>query len=187
MKITVAIDWQNDFATGSLGNPAVVAADKRVAERIRRNKAQGSLFVRTYDTHKDNYMNTKEGKFLPIPHCIEGTHGWQFYGETGKALDEIDDIHIYNVHKATFAMSPSDMLDVLEWLRLNGIKEKDITHIEFVGTVSNICVISNMCVFQGAFPNAVIEVNPNLIISNYPPAHQAALEVMKTLQVQFID
>ena len=187
MKITVAIDWQVDFANGTLGNPAVVAADKRVAERIRRNAKQGSLFVQTYDTHHNNYMNTKEGKYLPIIHCVEGTPGWEFYGETAKALDEIDDIRRYRVHKATFAMSPADMLDVLEWLRLNGIKATDITHIEFVGTVSNICVISNMCVFQGAFPNAVIEVNPNLIIGNYPPAHQAVLEVMKTLQVQFID
>ena len=187
MKLTVVVDWQVDFADGALGNPAVVAADSRLAERIRNNAKSGSLFVQTYDTHSNNYMNTKEGRYLPIPHCIHGTNGWEYYGETAKALDEIDDVKRYRVHKATFAMSPADMLDVLEWLRLNNIKEKDITHIEFVGTVSNICVISNMCVFQGAFPNAVIEVNPNLIISNYHPAHQSALEVMKTLQVQFIE
>lgn len=187
MKLTVVVDWQNDFATGTLGTPAVVNADARVAERIRKNNQAGSLFIQTYDTHKENYLKTKEGKHLPIEHCIEGTPGWEYYGDVGQAMSEIDDVRKYIVRKKTFPMSPSNMMDILNWMGTNGIKESDIETIEFVGTVSNICVISNMCVLQGTFPNATIEVNPNLIISNYPPAHEAALEVMKTLQVQFIE
>ena len=85
------------------------------------------------------------------------------------------------IDKATFGVHPTQMLELMTWL-----EGAEVTEIEFVGLVSNICVISNICVFQGAFPNAQILVDPNLIASFDPKTHAAVLEVMAGLQVNFI-
>ena len=85
------------------------------------------------------------------------------------------------VSKSTFPVHPRDMVDLLDW-----IGDNEITHIEFVGLVSNICVISNLCVFQGAFPLAQTVVSPDLIASHDPKAHDAVLEVMRGLQVELL-
>ena len=142
----------------------------------------GDYIVQTMDTHEVNYLSTREGKHLPVMHCITGTDGWETYGETAKAIDEAKNSPRFRrIHKATFPVHPQDMLDLLAW-----VGEKEITEMEFVGLVSNICVISNICVFQGAFPLAQVLVDPNLIASHDPEAHEAVLEVMRGLQVEFL-
>ena len=187
MKLLAVIDYQVDFITGTLGFPGAEKMDVEIAKKIREYIANGHVVVQTMDTHHSDYMYTREGKHLPVMHCEYGTTGWETYGETGNAVKEIEDsVQFYRINKESFGCHPFRMVDMLDWLSLNNIDHCDVTEIEFVGLVSNICVISNMCVFQGAFPNAQIVVNPNLIASFDSKAHEAVLEVMKGLQVQFI-
>ena len=178
MKMLVVVDYQKDFVDGALGFPGAEKLDAGIAAKIRAYGAQGDLIVQTMDTHQPDYLTTREGKHLPVLHCIAGTDGWQTYGETAKAMN---DVSFMQIDKATFGVHPAQMMELMTWLE--GAK---VTEIEFVGLVSNICVISNICVFQGAFPNAQILVDPNLIASFDPKTHAAVLEVMAGLQVNFI-
>ena len=182
MKMLVVVDYQKDFVDGSLGFPGAEVLDGGIATKIRAYSEAGNWVVQTMDTHTPNYLTTREGKHLPVLHCVQGTEGWETYGETAKAIEEAKSQgRFIQIHKATFGVHPKDMTTVLEW-----VGAEQITEIEFVGLVSNICVISNICVFQGAFPDAQILVDPNLIASHDPKAHAAVLEVMGGLQVAFI-
>ena len=191
MKMLVVVDYQNDFVNKAiLGFNGAEKLDVGIAAKIREYKERGDFIIETKDTHTEKYLRTREGKHLPVEHCIEGTEGWETYGETGKLLKELkeaNDIRYREITKATFPVHPFDMVDMLDWIVINGINLNEITEIEFVGLVSNICVISNICVFQGAFPNAQIIVDPKLTASHDSKAHEAVLEVMKGLQVEFIE
>ena len=187
-KMLVVIDYQKDFVDGALGFPGAEKMDEAIAAKIRKYYDNDDLIIQTMDSHEDNYMETREGKHLPVKHCIYGTPGWETYGKTGEIIDEIEySIQFRRMGKATFPMHPYAMVDMLDWIVMNGINLNEIEEIEFVGLVSNICVISNICVFQGAFPNAQIIINPELTASHDPAAHEAVLTVMKGLQVKFID
>ena len=97
------IDYQNDFVDGALGFPGAEKLDKPIAEKIRAYGKGHVLFTR--DTHFDNYLETREGRNLPVPHCIKGSHGWQVYGETAKALAEVD---APAIDKLVFGMDVTD-------------------------------------------------------------------------------
>ena len=188
MKMLVVVDYQYDFVSGSLGFAGAELLDKPIAEKIREYMNKGSYIVKTMDTHQKNYLETREGKNLPIEHCIYGTEGWEVYGETKKTLEEADKkFGVHSINKATFGVGVGSMSYLKDMLAMNCIRTKDIETIEFVGLVSNICVISNVCVFQAAFPDAQIVVDPKLIASNDPEMHKAVLKVMQGLQVKFIN
>ena len=178
MKMLVVVDYQKDFVDGALGFAGAEKLDAGIAEKIRTYAKNGDAVVQTMDTHHPDYLTTREGKHLPVLHCIEGSDGWKTYGETAKALEEVGYMRI---DKATFPVHPAQMMELMGWL-----EGETVTDIEFVGLVSNICVISNICVFQGAFPNAQILVDKHLIASFDAKAHEAVLEVMASLQVNFI-
>lgn len=178
MKMLVVVDYQKDFVDGALGFPGAKMLDAGIAAKIRAYAAQGELIVQTMDTHQADYLTTREGKHLPVLHCIAGSDGWQTYGETAKAMAQVS---FMQIDKATFGVHPSQMLELMQWL-----DGAEVTQIEFVGLVSNICVISNICVFQGAFPNAQIVVDKDLIASFDDKTHAAVLDVMAGLQVNFV-
>jgi nicotinamidase-related amidase len=178
MKMLVVVDYQKDFVDGALGFPGAEKLDEGIAAKIRQYQKNGDLIVQTMDTHHPDYLSTREGKHLPVLHCLEGSDGWQTYGQTAQALAQTG---FMRIDKATFPVHPSQMLELLSW-----VGSEEITDIEFVGLVSNICVISNICVFQGAFPNAQIWVDTALIASFDAKAHAAVLEVMASLQVNLI-
>ena len=189
MKMLVIVDFQHDFIDGKLGFEGAEKLDAGIAAKIREYDENYDFIIETKDTHTENYRRTREGKHLPVEHCIEGAEGWETYGETGELLKEIEEregFRYRKIRKATFPVHPFAMIDMMDWIVMNEIRLDEIEEIEFVGLVSNICVISNICVFQGAFPNAQILVDPNLIASFNPKAHEAVLEVMQGLQVQFI-
>ena len=182
MKLLVVVDYQKDFVDGALGFPGAEKLDAGIAAKIRAYSESGDYIVQTMDTHHGDYLSTREGKHLPVMHCLEGTDGWQTYGRTANAISQVQHSPQFRrIHKATFPVHPRDMMDVLQW-----IGEHEITQIEVVGLVSNICVISNICVFQGAFPLAQMMVDPSLIASHDAKAHEAVLEVMRGLQVEFL-
>ena len=182
MKLLVVVDYQKDFVDGALGFPGAEALDASIAAKIAAYSQRGDYIVQTMDTHRADYLSTREGKHLPVMHCVAGTDGWETYGQTANAIANIkDDPHFRFIKKDTFPVHPQDMMKLLSW-----IGHDEITEIEFVGLVSNICVISNICVFQGAFPLAQVVVDPCLIASHDPVAHEAVLQVMRGLQVELL-
>ena len=172
-KILIVIDYQNDFVDGSLGFPEAKSLDEKIVEKI---KEYGLKNVRyTLDTHDEDYLDTREGKLLPIKHCIYDTDGWRLYGDTGRLLN------IGNVKgttKHSFGMNSTE----IENLKI----PENVTSIELVGLVSNICVISNACVLQAAFPEATIIVNRSLCMSNDKDIHNKTMDVLKSFQVKVI-
>ena len=97
------IDYQNDFVDGALGFPGAEKLDEKIAAKVRQYGKGHVLFTR--DTHFENYMDTREGKNLPVPHCIKGSFGWEVYGETAKALREVE---APAIDKLVFGMDVTD-------------------------------------------------------------------------------
>ena len=169
------IDYQNDFVDGALGFPGAEKLDEKIAAKVRQYGEGKVLFTR--DTHFENYMETREGKNLPVVHCIKGTPGWEVYGETAKALEEVGAV---GIDKLTFGM------DIADPAILSALPES-AQRIEICGLVSNICVVSNAAVLQGHYPNAQMVVDANLTASFAPDLHEKTLDVLAGLQVEILN
>lgn len=169
-RCLIVVDYQNDFVEGSLGFLGAESIDVLIAEKIQKYRAKGDAILFTFDTHGADYLKTQEGKNLAVPHCIEGTVGHDLYGETAKQLQDGDKCF----YKRAFG---SDKL--YEYL-----KATPFERIELVGLVSNICVISNAVLAKTAQPETPIIVDADCTASHDPKLHQAALDVMKGLQIR---
>lgn len=169
MKILVVVDMQNDFIDGALGTSEAVAIVPYVKQVIE--SFEGKVFF-TRDTHFDDYMNTQEGKNLPVPHCIKGSDGWQIRPE----LDSLRRTEA--IDKVTFGSSA--LVDLLK-------KEKDIEEITFIGLCTDICVISNVAVVKAFFPEIPISVDAKACAGVTPQSHRTALDAMKAIQVKIIN
>lgn len=169
------IDYQNDFVDGALGFPGAEKLDAKIAAKILSYGKDHVLFTR--DTHFDSYLSTREGKNLPVSHCIKGTHGWQVYGETAKALEEVD---AKAIDKLVFGMDVTDPA-------IAAVLPQRADEIELVGLVSNICVVSNACVLQSRYPEATIIVDAACTDSFDNVLHEKVLDVMAGLQVKVIN
>ena len=169
------IDYQNDFVDGALGFPGAEKLDSKIAEKIRQY-GKGKVFF-TRDTHFENYLQTREGRNLPVPHCIRGSHGWQIYGETAKALAEVE---AGAIDKLVFGM---DVMDPAAAALL----PKTADEIELVGLVSNICVVSNAVVLQSKYPEATIAVDAACTDSFDKSLHEKVLDVLAGFQVKVIN
>ena len=165
-KILIVVDMQNDFIDGALGTAEAVSIVPYVKEVIE--SFDGKVFF-TRDTHFDNYMQTEEGKNLPVPHCIKGTHGWQIRAELD-ALRKTEPID-----KVTFGSA--DLIDVLRG-------EGEIESITFVGLCTDICVISNAMITKAFFPEIPLTVDAKACAGVTPESHARALEAMKTCQIK---
>lgn len=173
-KILIVVDYQNDFVNGSLGFRGAEKIDKGIADKIRKY-GDGNVFF-TRDTHYDNYLNTREGKNLPVVHCIEGTSGWQIFGDTAKALKEVGAV---GFNKISFGLKITD--EVEDKLPEN------VDEIELVGLVSNICVISNAIIFQTQYPQAQMSVDASLTSSFDSELNEKVLDILEGLQVKVIN
>ena len=168
-KILVVVDMQNDFIDGSLGSPEAVAIVPYVKSLIEG--FDGKVFF-TRDTHTEEYMSTQEGKNLPVPHCIKGTHGWQIRAELD-ALRKTEPID-----KPTFGSS--ELVRVLA-------AERDVESITFAGLCTDICVISNVMLTKAFFPEIPLAVDARGCAGVTPESHARALEAMKVCQVSVIE
>ena len=169
------IDYQNDFVDGALGFPGAEKLDEKIAAKVRRYGKGHVLFTR--DTHFENYLTTREGKNLPVEHCIKGTHGWQVYGQTAKALEEVE---AKAIDKLVFGMDVTDSATAAVL--------PDCAHeIELVGLVSNICVVSNAVVLQSKYPEATILVDAACTDSFDKSLHEKVLDVLAGFQVKVIN
>lgn len=169
------IDYQNDFVDGALGFPGAEKLDAGIAEKIRAYGPGHVIFTR--DTHFENYLDTREGKLLPVVHCIKGTHGWELYGETAKACAQVN---APGIDKLSFGMDVSDP-------ETAKVLPEQADEIELVGLVSNICVVSNAAVLQAKYPQARIIVDAALTASFDPAMNEKVLDVMESFQVKVIN
>lgn len=169
MKILVVVDMQNDFIDGALGSPEAVAIVPYVKSLIE--SFDGKVYF-TRDTHTENYMDTQEGKNLPVPHCIKGTQGWQI-------RDELDSLRkTQAIDKVTFGSS--ELVNVLS-------DEKDVESITFIGLCTDICVISNVMITKAYFPEIPLIVDAKACAGVTPESHKTALDAMKMCQVKIIN
>ena len=172
-KILVVVDMQNDFVDGALGSKEAAAIVPAAAKKI--SEFDGDIFV-TFDTHFENYMDTAEGKKLPVPHCIKGTDGWELNGEIMKALIGKK---FMPVEKNTFGSVELPAL----------IKEKvgdEEFSAEIIGLCTDICVVSNALIIKANFPEAPITVDAACCAGVTPEKHEAALETMRSCQIDVV-
>lgn len=169
-KYLIVVDMQKDFVTGSLGSEAAQAVVSGIDEKIENGGYDGVFF--TFDTHFDDYSDTLEGKKLPVPHCIKGTDGWS----TALGFKGLNDSN--TVEKYTFGFT--------EWKEILGDAES-IESIELVGVCTDICVVSNALIIRALYPNTVITVDASCCAGTSADAHNAALTVMKSCQIDIIN
>jgi len=167
--VLVVVDMQNDFIDGALGTKEAVAIVPYVKEKIENFEG---IVLYTRDTHFENYMETQEGKNLPVPHCIKGTKGWQI-------REELDALRTTEaIDKITFGSS--DLVNVL----------KGIDHIEsitFIGLCTDICVISNAMVTKAFYPEIPLIVDAKCCAGVSVETHLNALAAMKVCQIEVIN
>ena len=169
------IDYQNDFVDGALGFPGAEKLDEGIAEKVRAYGEGRVLFTR--DTHFENYLDTREGRLLPVVHCIKGTPGWELYGKTAEACAQVK---APAIDKLVFGMDVTDPATA-------AVLPETADEIELVGLVSNICVVSNACVLQAKYPEARIIVDAKLTASMDPGMHEKVLDVLEGFQVKVIN
>ena len=171
MKCLVVIDVQNDFVSGSLGTPEAQAMLPRLEEKLRG--FEGCVWM-TLDTHGADYMDTQEGKHLPVPHCVRETEGWQHAGELGKLAESLG---AGIVEKPTFGSE--ELVASLKALYEAG----ELESIELVGLCTDICVVSNALMLKAAMPELPMSVDSACCAGVTPQKHEAALEVMRSCQI----
>lgn len=186
MKILVVVDMQNDFINGALGTAEAQAIVPKVVEKIENYPdKENTLLLYTKDTHYKDYMDTLEGKKLPVPHCIENTNGWCINKEIASVADNVgflgfssDKIINSRIYKNTFGSE--DLYKLLKDYK------DDIEQVEFLGVCTSICVLSNAIVARMALPNTKIIVDANCCACVTPETHKAALMSMKQCQIDVI-
>ena len=167
-SILVIVDMQNDFVDGALGSPEAVAILEKV--KAKRDGFAGKVYY-TRDTHGEDYLATREGKYLPVPHCIKGSEGWQIVPSlTPRAGDRV-------VDKPTFGST--ELVELL--LADNG--SDPIESVTLVGVCTDICVISNAMLIKAALPEIDVVVDGSCCAGVSPESHDRALASMKTCQI----
>ena len=164
-KTLIVVDMQNDFIDGSLGTKEAQSIVGNVKKKIEEYQSRGDEIIFTRDTHQEDYLETPEGKKLPVKHCIYGTKVW----EIAKGLEVPEGIYI---DKPTFG-----------WVHWN---ERSFDEIELVGLCTDICVVSNALILKAMFPEAEITVDAACCAGVTPKTHKAALETMKMCQIQVV-
>jgi len=172
MEILVVVDMQNDFVDGALGTKEAVAIVPHVAERVAEGLKRGEKLIFTRDTHRKNYVDTQEGKKLPVPHCIAGTDGWQVIRQLQEYLFAAEVLD-----KPTFG---SEELGCL-LQELND--EEPIERITFIGLCTDICVISNALLAKAFLPEVELAVDAKCCAGVTPESHKNALAAMKMCQI----
>ncbi len=175
MKVLIVIDMQKDFTTGALGNPETAAVVKPVVQKIKafRKENPDGLVIATLDTHTEDYLNTQEGKKLPVPHCIRGTAGWKPETTVKNAVGP-DAIW---VEKGTFG--------AIDLPKIIG-KRRKIEEFLFVGVCTDICVISNAMIVKAAFPEVPVKIAADCCAGVTPQSHENALAAMAVCQMEIV-
>lgn len=174
-KFLIVVDMQNDFIDGALGTAEAQAIVPAVKERIRQARENGETIIATLDTHEEDYMQTAEGKKLPVPHCIRQTDGWKIRPEL---MDAMGDAML--VEKPTFGSVRLPQI-------IAGLADDTAgMTVELLGVCTDICVVSNTLLLKAHFPEADIRVRQACCAGVTPEKHLAALETMRSCQIDVI-
>ena len=170
-KLLIVVDMQKDFIDGSLGSPQAQNIVAKVKEKIELYRANNHAVIFTRDTHQENYLETLEGKNLPVKHCIENTCGWQ-----------IPDI--FNAENDCVWNKPSfGSLDLAKHITEN---YADYDEIELIGLCTDICVVSNALILKAYLPEIKISVDSECCAGVTEESHKAALLTMKMCQINVV-
>jgi nicotinamidase-related amidase len=172
-QILIVVDMQNDFIDGALGSAEAVAMTPAAAETIRG--WEGPV-IATLDTHLEDYMDTAEGKKLPVPHCIKETDGWKLAPAIEDALTGKD---FRLIEKPIFG---SVLLPEL----VNEIAGTEEFSLTLIGLCTDICVVSNALLLKANFPEVPISVIADCCAGVTPAAHEAALSTMRSCQIDIL-
>ena len=165
-KTLIVVDMQNDFIDMALGTPEAVAIVPRVKEKIAQYVQAGDEIVFTRDTHGEHYLDTPEGKKLPVEHCIRGTKGWEI----------ADGLYVEGcaiIDKPNFGWP--------HW------SDMTLEQVELIGLCTDICVVSNALIIKAQFPEATVTVDASCCAGVTPDSHQAALTTMAMCQIDIIN
>lgn len=176
-RILIVVDMQNDFVTGALGSEDAQKILPGVRAKIDAYHKEDAEVIFTRDTHGEDYMQTNEGKHLPVPHCIKGTDGWQICAELTDGITS----EYKTVDKPTFGFL--GWKDVLASETADG---SDLD-IEMIGVCTDICVVSNALILKALYPEATVRVDAGCCAGVTPEAHAAALATMRSCQVDVTD
>ncbi|WP_026051009.1 cysteine hydrolase family protein [Clostridium tunisiense] len=177
-KLLVVIDYQKDFVDGALGFEKATTLEEGIYNKVKEYLKVGNKVIFTYDTHFEDYLQTREGKNLPVNHCLKGSEGHKLHGRL-RGFSNIENTLHYE--KRGFGISPKDMIKIAEEIG------EEVEEIQLVGVVTNICVISNVVLFQSQYRNAEIIVDGSLCASFDPSLHEKALDVIEGLQGKVIN
>jgi nicotinamidase-related amidase len=167
MKLLIVVDMQNDFIDGALGTKEAVAIVPAVKAKIEEYRSMNNQVVFTYDTHQSNYLETQEGKNLPVVHCVENTEGWQISDKFEVAQSKV------------FKKPSFGSLELAEYVATIS----DLEEIELVGLCTDICVISNAFILKAKLPEIKISVDSKCCAGVSPESHLNALNAMKMCQI----
>jgi nicotinamidase-related amidase len=193
MKVLVVVDMQKDFVDGALGTPEAQKIVPLVAETIEQMADPNTVVIFTKDTHPENYMDTLEGKNLPVPHCIKGTPGHSIIDPVFIAYSNVitkyadayavypyTDMNPIRIEKPTFGSI--ELQNVLYDINENhGIEE-----VTLMGLCTGICVMSNAILAKATLPEVPVNVIADCCACVTPESHKTALEAMKLCQINII-
>ena len=191
-KVLVVVDMQNDFITGTLGTPEAQAIVPKVVAKIQQEAAAGTLLALTQDTHTEDYLETNEGKHLPVTHCIKNSVGWKLESSVIDSFKKVWDT--YEIPKMIRITKPSFGSETLMENLAEDIcdftgSERDFgkgIEIEFVGLCTDICVITNVLSLKCALPELPITVDGSCCAGVTPESHETALAAMRMCQIKII-
>lgn len=173
MKTLIVVDMQKDFIDGALGTKEAVAIVQKVKAKIVEERQNASQIIFTRDTHQENYLDTQEGRNLPVTHCVEGTDGWEISKELEVKREDIV------INKVSFGHNWYEDIS-------NGRLEIKGDEIELIGLCTDICVISNALGLKTIYPERKITVDGNCCAGVTPQSHENALKAMEMCQINII-
>lgn len=184
-NILIVIDTQNDFIDGALGSEQAVDTVPSIVKKIE--EFNNGIIITTQDTHESDYMETPEGKKLPVPHCIKNTEGWLINNDIMTAIQErikLEGISSVTLQKPTFGSIA--LMNVVDSFARSTIED---VNIEICGFCTDICVVSNVLMLKAMLHdlrNVTISVLGSCCAGVTPENHNAALDVMKSCQINVI-
>ena len=179
--LLIVVDMQRDFISGPLGSEQARAIVPAVCARIRQASAEGTQVIFTLDTHGEDYLSTREGRLLPVPHCISGTTGWTLEPAIANECTH----GMISFEKPTFG-STELAHHAAQLAAMRGTPDGKGMTIELCGVCTDVCVVSNAMLLKAALPEADILVQAALCAGVTPEKHEAALTTMRSCQIQVV-
>ena len=186
MRVLVVVDVQKDFVDGALGSIAAQSIIPHMRERIREYADGNTLILFTKDTHDENYDKTFEGYRLPVAHCVRGTPGWSLVKDISTLADGYSNFLLYSDGEVVRSRVLKETFGSIKLCEILKQYEYEIEDIVFMGFCTDICVISNVLMARAYLPNTRIIVDSSCCAGTTLDKHLAALEVMKSCQIDVI-